>query len=295
MTTPLLQALSQLGDTSNRTHEVHVAADPKRKAAIEVLSSCPGVKKVWKMGDITAIQRYHFDVLIMCCDYQPLVPRYKIPRVEWAYLRRQSGEDRVQWFQRWPMHEMEMAFRVAKKFGYKSPMPTPHVPSNDGIKVSYPGPRLALGIGYFKGDKWSKTKHWGNDKFVEIAKRFKMLGGHSFLLGDKKDFEVDGRKIIAASDGAITSLCGKLGLKGTFGALKDCDLYVGNDTGLAHAAAAFGMPTLSVFRPWKHSFIKNRPYGEHGHYTVEWPGLDVLDAVWHWLQYETERLPEKKR
>lgn len=294
LTTPLLKALSVLGDVGNRTHEVHVVADPKRKAAIEVLKTCPGVKKIWSMGDTNGIQRYHFDVLIMCCDYAPIVQRFKIPRVEWAFLRRNPGEDRVQWFQRWPVHEMEMAFAVARKFGFKSPMPEPHVPSTK-VDITYPGPRLALGIGYFKGDDWSKKKHWGNENFVEIAKRFRMFGGMSFLLGDKKDYECDGRDIVSEAGDSIISLCGKLGLRGTLGALKSCDIYLGNDTGLAHAAAAYGMPTLSIFKPWNHSFVKNRPYGEQGHYAVEWSGLDIVDAVWHWLQYEVERLPEKKK
>lgn len=293
LTTPLIKALSSMGDESDRTHEVHVVCDPKRKATIEVLKSCPGVRKIWNMGDTPGIQSYHFDVLVMCCDYPPIIHRYKIPRVEWGYLRRNSGEDRVQWFQRWPMHELEMAFRVARKFGYKSPMPEPHVPGSK-VDIEFNGPRLALGIGYYKGDSWSKNKHWGNQKFVEIANRFRMLGGMSFLLGDKQDYETDGRAIMSKAGDSIISLCGKLGLLGTFGALKSCDIYVGNDTGLAHAAAAYGMPTLSIFKPWNHSFIKNRPYGEHGHYAVEWSGLDTTDAVWHWLQYEVERLPEKK-
>jgi len=293
LTTPLIKALSSMGATGHTAHEVHVVVDPKRKSSIEVFKSCPGVKKIWKMNDVEAIRKSHFDVLVMCCDYEPLVTRYAIPRVEWGYLRRKNLP-RGKWFQSWPMHELEMAFTVARKFGYQGDIPTPHVPVNDEMKIDYSGPKLALGIGYYKGDKWSKNKHWSNEKFGSLAKRMQMLGGLTFILGDKQDQKADGHKIQKIAGRCAISLCGKLGLKGTFGALNACDIYVGNDTGLSHAAAALGMPALSVFKPWHSSFMKNRPYGPRGSYICEWPGTDALEAVWNWIKYELEQPRQKK-
>jgi len=294
LTTPLIQALASMGDEKAKIHEVHVVVDSKRKSAIEVFKSCPGVKKIWHMGQVHEIQRANIDAMIMCCDYKPLIDRFRIPRIEWGYLRRTGRDDRAAWFQKWPMHEMEMAFKVAKVFGYMGEMPTPHVPVNDKLGVEYLGPKLALGIGYYKGDKWSKSKHWGNDRFAELAKRMQMLGGHTFILGDEMDQKVDGKVIKKLAGRSVTSLCGKLGLRGTFGALKSCDIYVGNDTGLSHAAAAMGMPALSVFKPWASSFVKNRPYGPRGTYACEWSGQNVLDAVWQWVTYEIQQTEQER-
>ena len=291
LTTPLIQALSSMGDPGSPTHEVHVVVDPRRRAAIEVFKGCPGVKKIWKMGEVEAIRKSHIDVMVMCCDYRQLIDRYRIPRVEWGYIQRRGGLNRAEWFQAWPMHELEMSYRIAERFGYKGEMPVPYVPCNEDVAIDFGGPKLAVGIGYYKGDAWSKDKHWGNDKFAAIAKRMQMLGGRTFLLGDKKDQEIDGKVIQKI---AVTSLCGRLGLKGTFGALKSCDIYIGNDTGLSHAAAAFGMPALSVFKPWASSFIKNRPYGPRCSYSCEWPGMDVTNAVWQWINYELQESAKAK-
>lgn len=44
-------------------------------------------------------------------------------------------------------------------------------------------------------------------------------------------------------------------------AIKRCALYVGNDSGLMHCAAAAGVPTLGLFGPsWPHLY---RPWGKH--------------------------------
>jgi hypothetical protein len=263
-------------------------------ASVEVFKGCPGVTRIWNAGDVTQIRAAHMDALIMCCDYKPLIERFKIPRVEWGFLRREGSDDRSTWFQKWTMHEVEMSYQIAKLFGYMGDMPTPYVPANEQITIDYPGPKLALGIGYYKGDAWSKDKHWGNARFAELAKKLRMIGGMSFLLGDKDDQEADGAEIQKLAGDSVVSLCGKLGLRATFGTLKACDAYVGNDTGLSHAAAAFGMPALSVFKPWASSFVKNRPYGPRGCFACEWTGMNVVNAVWQWLLYELQQSDQQR-
>jgi len=288
LTTPLIQALASMGDKKAKAHEIHVVVDAKRKAAKEVFVTCPGVSKIWHMNQVQEIRNAHIDAMVMCCDYRPLIDRFRIPRIEWGYLQRTGKDSRENWFQKWSMHEMEMSYRIAKIFGYKGTMPTPYVPVNDEIVIEYPGPKLALGIGYFKGDRWSAKKHWGNERFAALAKKLKMLGGMTFIMGDKQDKE-NAEAIKKLCGNAAMSLCGKLGLRGSFGALKSCDAYVGNDTGLSHAAAALGMPALSVFKPWASSFVKNRPYGPRGSFACEWPGTNVVNAAWYWLTYELQK------
>lgn len=56
----------------------------------------------------------------------------------------------------------------------------------------------------------------------------------------------------AALPGAI-DLCGKLTIPEVAACLERCDLYIGNDSGLMHLAAATGIPTLGLFgpTPWR--------------------------------------------
>ncbi len=54
--------------------------------------------------------------------------------------------------------------------------------------------------------------------------------------------------LLAALPAAI-DLCGKLSLPEAAACLERCSLYIGNDSGLMHLAAATGIPTLGLFGP----------------------------------------------
>ncbi|QQG37122.1 MAG: glycosyltransferase family 9 protein [Micavibrio aeruginosavorus] len=68
-------------------------------------------------------------------------------------------------------------------------------------------------------------------------------------------------------------------------ALQRCALYVGNDSGLMHCAAAMGVPTFGLFGPsWPHLY---RPWGAHTAYAatpknydelIDFPGYDSKTA-----------------
>lgn len=71
-------------------------------------------------------------------------------------------------------------------------------------------------------------------------------------------------------------------------AIKRCSMYIGNDSGLMHCAAASGVPTLGLFGPsWPHLY---RPWGPHCDYVstpqnfaelTNYPGYhrDTLDCL----------------
>lgn len=297
LTTPLLQALGSLGE--GERHEVHVVADKRRKAAVRVLETCPGVKSVFDKSQVKAIKKKRFETAIDCCDDPRLPGLYAIPRMHLAFLARKPSEKHTDWYARWVAHEADVIFSAANAFGYRGEMPGFHLPIRKDVTLQYGGPKLALGIGYAKHEGRAKKKHWGDEKFAALARRFQLIGGLSFLLGDIADQSAHGSRLTGFSRGAAVSLCGKLSLENTLGVLSQCSLYVGNDTGLTHAAAALGLPTLGIFRPWASSFVKNRPYGETGSYACEWSGTDVSEAVWRWvvdtLPRKTGRRKKKKK
>ncbi|WP_428375540.1 glycosyltransferase family 9 protein [Lichenicoccus sp.] len=75
-------------------------------------------------------------------------------------------------------------------------------------------------------------------------------------------------RVLEALPEAI-DLCGRLPLAGVAAALRRCALFVGNDSGLMHLAAAAGTPTLGLFGP-----SRAEEYGPAGRCTgfVQAPG-----------------------
>ena len=47
----------------------------------------------------------------------------------------------------------------------------------------------------------------------------------------------------------IKNFCGKLNLSEVLACLKECKLFIGNDSGLMHIAASSGIPTIGLFGP----------------------------------------------
>ncbi len=58
----------------------------------------------------------------------------------------------------------------------------------------------------------------------------------------------------------LFDLVGKTNLAEIFLIMKECSLFVGNDSGLMHLAAASGVPTVGLFGPSNN--IKYKPYGK---------------------------------
>lgn len=285
-TTPLIQALAKMDDRGENAHEVSVAGDSARQAACTILRECPGVKKFFHTGNLEAIRQERFDLLIMCGDEPKLKRSYAIPRVDVPFLPREKGERHEDWYRRWTRPEYDVIFDAARTLGSKAAnMPPPKLPlPKIPIKLEMSRPFLALGIGYYKGDGRSRKKHMGDNTFARIASEFRRQAmGTVILVGDKQDQEVTGRRLAAGAPGVI-SLCGKLGFKAMLSVLSQVDAYIGNDTGLSHAAGALGIPTCVVFREGASSPIKSKPWGPKVSAILEAGSSAPLVWLWNMLR-----------
>lgn len=65
------------------------------------------------------------------------------------------------------------------------------------------------------------------------------------LIGGPEDRKESGLLVAALPPGKAWNLAGKLSYRASVAALSCCTLYIGNDTGLMHAAGAAGLPVLS--------------------------------------------------
>ncbi len=102
-------------------------------------------------------------------------------------------------------------------------------------------------------------KVWPPERFVALYHRLatgRLEGARAMVLaGPGPQERALAAPVLAALPGAI-DLCGRLSLPEAAACLTRAALFVGNDSGLMHLAAAAGTPTLGLFGP--------TPAGEYG-------------------------------
>lgn len=124
------------------------------------------------------------------------------------------------------------------------------------------GPILAVG----PGANWI-GKRWPAERFGELAARLlaadgPLPDGRLLIVGGPTDVEI-GRTIAAAvePERLIEVGPGQMDLLTTYACLRLARLFVGNDSGAMHLAAAADAPTLGLFGPSDERLYG--PWGEH--------------------------------
>ncbi len=133
-----------------------------------------------------------------------------------------------------------------------------------------------LGIG--PAANWP-GKIWPADRFVEIIKFVtgEILPEARVAVFAAQGEEEIARKVLQAVErDKQIDVIAKANPGTAAAALARCDLYIGNDSGLMHCAAAGGVKTLGLFGPsWPHLY---RPWGPHCDYARTPETYDELTA-----------------
>lgn len=100
---------------------------------------------------------------------------------------------------------------------------------------------------------------WHLDNFAELANHLAAGGFRPLVLGAPNDrFLFDPE--VERFGSSCVDLVGKSSLRITMALLKRCELFVGNDSGVMHLAAAAGIPLVAIFGP--QSPVKFGPWNE---------------------------------
>ncbi len=97
---------------------------------------------------------------------------------------------------------------------------------------------------------YGSAKAWLPERFREVIRRWSESrpGTAVLLLGGGSEQ----KRIAAIADGlpgSVLNLAGRLDLRRSIAVLSRCRLFVGNDSGLMHVAAALSVPLVAVFGP----------------------------------------------
>lgn len=149
--------------------------------------------------------------------------------------------------------ESDLYYDLFKKIGVKSPK------QYSKIKIINTGQKIKEEtVAIYPGSKhtWA-MKRW--DKYDKLAKHFDRV----LLVGTKKDIESHGDPAWIKKKwewpSHVKTFTGTL--QQAAWVIKNCKMFIGNDGGLAHVAAATGTPTYIIFGP--SSVVKNAPYNKN--------------------------------
>ncbi len=126
--------------------------------------------------------------------------------------------------------------------------------------------RLAMGA----GASYGSAKCWPPERFAEFANRFlSERDADIILFGTTSELAVS-NAIAACMNRKPIDLTGKTAIADLPALLSQCHLFLGNDSGAMHVAAAVGLPTVAVFGPTdpegtapvttRRSIVQQKPY-----------------------------------
>lgn len=234
---------------------------------------------VWRglLGLIWKIRRLRPELLY----YLPPIPRTRVQMLrDRVFFRALCGikesrglAETSAWGERdarGPVRLPSEAVRLMRIAGGAGPRRLSDVPARDAERSAVDLfwresgiPRDALVIALGPGSNIS-AKRWPQERYAALARRLlsALPDAHLLIMGGPLDGEL-ARDISSAAGGRARVAAGRLSVLQSAEALRRCALYVGNDSGVMHLAAAVGTRCVAIFSSRDHPGLWE-PLGE-GH------------------------------
>ncbi len=104
-------------------------------------------------------------------------------------------------------------------------------------------------IGLNPGSVYGTAKRWLPERFAELADRVAAEHGGVVLIFGGRGEEELGAAIAGMMTAPTLVLSGRTTVRRLMALIKQCRLFITNDTGPMHIATAFGVPTVAIFGP----------------------------------------------
>jgi heptosyltransferase II len=105
--------------------------------------------------------------------------------------------------------------------------------------------RIAIGA----GASYGSAKCWPPDRFADFVNRFRLHTDADIILFGTAAEQKVSEAIAGGIKGPSISLVGKTVIADLPALLSQCQMFVGNDSGAMHVAAAVGLPVVAIFGP----------------------------------------------
>ncbi len=110
-------------------------------------------------------------------------------------------------------------------------------------------PPNGLRIAFGTGAAYGTAKCWPANRYADLARTLvSEYGAHVLLFGAASEASVAAEVEQGAGTG-VTNLIGRSAIGDLPALLSCCTLFIGNDSGAMHVAAAVGIPVVAVFGP----------------------------------------------
>lgn len=186
-------------------------------------------------------------------------------------------------FDMWEKHEVEYQMENAELLGFAGPTPSGEI--EEKVRDPYDADLIYLGIG-FKRDPggFGRSKHFGNERYYQLIReirKIRPLVRFTSTCGPQDWIDVAHplRKRCFEHAPTRTAYTAQItSVKEALRIIKRCAAYLGNDTGMMHAAASLGLPTFGLFSD-KYLLVKNPPYTERGHALLFVPDCPPIEKI----------------
>lgn len=104
-------------------------------------------------------------------------------------------------------------------------------------------------VGINPGAAYGSAKRWFPDRFAAVANTLaRDLNAGILITGGSGETDI-ARDIETSVQGSCLNLAGKTTVRQMMAVISQCGLFVTNDSGPMHVAAAFGIPIVALFGP----------------------------------------------
>jgi heptosyltransferase-2 len=150
-------------------------------------------------------------------------------------------------------HQVEYYLHLVRSLGLQTAEGVPaltvfqdRIPEAEAILKSADGGDGPY-VGMSPGAQYGSAKEWFPERFGQLGRRIETeLGGRFLILGSAGDRALASRIGQTAGKGAV-DLTGKTTLGQAMALIARCRVFVTNDSGLMHVAAALGVPLVAIF------------------------------------------------